>query len=224
MKNNKILVVEDDLISAAFLKKLCTREGFEVCGIADNAPDAVKIIRAEKPNLILMDIMIKGPISGCELAMEVRGFDKEVIIIFISAYSSDEMIEYALDSKAYSYLLKPYRDVEIISTIKLALKEEAFKDNTRVEIIECKNGYSYDDGLEKIYHYGKEIFLTQKLSMLFGLLAKNRGASVSYEQIENLLWGERKSINTVRAIAHRLKQELTDLELHSVSKVGYVLY
>lgn len=224
MTKNRIMIVEDDLISAAYLKKLCRSEGFDVCAMADNAVDALELVKEEHPDLILMDIMIKGSQSGCELSMNIRTFDKEVAIIFLSAYSSDEMIEYALDAQAYSYLLKPYRDVEIVSTIKMALKQHKKKSKQEDEVIACKNGYSYLVNERKIMYYKEEIILTGKVLELFELMVKHRGSAVSYEQISFALWDEEQNMNTLRAIIHRLKTQLADLELHSVSKIGYVLY
>jgi len=224
MSKSKIMIVEDDLISAAYLKKLCIENDFEVCAMSDNAKDALVLVREEKPNLILMDIMIKGPLSGCELALQVRTFNQEVEIIFLTAYSSDEMIDYALDTRAYSYLLKPYRDVEIVSTIKMALKQKKRSAEELDQTIVCKSGYSYDPRSSKVFHYGDEIILSGKVKELFELLAKHRGSAVSYEQISHALWSEAQNMNTLRAIIHRLKTQLADLELHAVSKTGYVLY
>jgi DNA-binding response OmpR family regulator len=222
--NNKIMIVEDDLISAAYLKKLCIENGFEVCAMADNAKEALVLVKEYQPHLILMDIMIKGAISGCELSMQIRTFDKEVEIIFLTAYSSDEMIEYALDARAYSYLLKPYRDIEIVSTIKMALKQKRKIVEEENPAITCKNGYSYLTETSKLLHYHDEVILTGKVKELFELLVLNRGTAVSYEQISMTLWNEEQNMNTLRAIVHRLKTQLSDLELHSVSKTGYVLY
>ena len=226
MYDINILIVEDDLVSAEYLRTICTDGGLHVYDAVDNAKDALSICKSKKPTLILMDIMIKGPISGCELAMQIRAFDLDVIIIFITAYTSEEMIDYALDANAYSYLLKPYRDVEIISTIKMSLRDSR-KNTVTVEknhIIHCKNGFHFDTNKDKLYRHHQEVLLSKKLVHLVKLLTKHRGSSVSYRQINNALWNEEKSINTLRAIIHRLKQQLPELDLHTVSKSGYVLY
>ena len=224
MTNNKIMIVEDDLISAAYLKKLCKENGFAVCAMCDNAKDALVLVKEHQPSLILMDIMIKGAISGCELSMQIRTFDKEVEIIFLTAYSSEEMIEYALDARAYSYLLKPYRDIEIVSTIKMALKQKRkIVEEEELNIV-CKNGYSYLPTSSKLLYYSNEVLLSGKVKKLFELLVLNRGSAVSYEQISMTLWNEEQNMNTLRAIVHRLKTQLNDLEVHAVSKIGYVLY
>jgi len=222
MKHN-ILIVEDDLLSASYLKKLCNEHGFTVTDIVSNAKDALRVIKKSTIDLILMDIMIEGPLSGCELAMHIRSFNKEVIIVFLTAYTSEEMISYALDVKAYSYLIKPYRDVEIISTVRMALHDHSTTYKTTQEhIIECKNGFKLDTRTKQIYHHSQELFLSTKLHTLLVILMRHRGTSLSYEQIAHEI--DYPHINTLRSSIHRLKMKLPSLDLHAVPKVGYVLY
>ena len=128
MINKNILIVEDDLIAGEYLTELLVDSGFNVYPVIDNAKEALAFIKDKKPDLILMDIMIKGNISGCELSMMVRSFNKAVLIIFLTAYSEEEMIAYALNAKAYSYLLKPYRDIELFSKL-VGLESETRKED-----------------------------------------------------------------------------------------------
>ncbi len=219
-----VLIIEDDLISAYYLKKILQKNDFNVIDIVDNAIDAIKIFKKTQPDIILMDIMLCGNISGCELAIDIRHIDLKVIIIFLSAFSDDNMIEYALSANAYSYLLKPYRDVDILNTMKMALQ---FRLNTPTQTnqkISLKNGYEYNIKLQKLYLNNQETILSEKLLALVNLLARNRGQSISYEQISHTLWQREQNINTIRSIVHRLKRKLPNLEVHSNSKRGYVIY
>ena len=224
MNNHAIMIVEDDLIASAYLQKLLKRHSFRICHTTDNAEEAIHLCKQEMPTLILMDIMIKGAMSGCELAMKIRTFEEDVIIIFLTAYSNDEMVESALDAKAYSYLLKPYRDIEIISTIKMALKEN--RRSVSSSLIVCKNGYVYDTKKRRLLYNMNEILLSEKLLLLVETLAKNKGSSVSYEQIAFAIWNrsDNVNLNTLRALIHRLKTQLPDIDLYMVNKIGYVLY
>jgi len=222
MSKANILIVEDDLISANYLKKLLHINNFNVVDIVDNASDAISAFKEHKPDVILMDIMLYGPTSGCELALEIRRFDLHVIIIFLSAHSDEKMIDYALSANAYSYLLKPYRDNDILSTIKMALhlKKEPHKQDN----IALKNGYEYALKSKTLSQNTLEIPLSNKLSQLIHLLVRNRGYSVSNEQIASVLSQRDYSINNIRSIIHRLKVKYPDLEIHSISKKGYVIY
>lgn len=223
MKTYNILIIEDDLLSASYLSKLCTKAGFHIINIVSNAKEATDILKTENVDLILMDIMIDGSISGCELAMQIRSYNKEVIIIFLTAYTSEEMITYALDAQAYGYLLKPYRDVEIISTIKMALNQN-IKPMIENAYIECKNGFKLNQKTGQLYLYSDEIFLSQKLHNILILLFKNKGSCVSYTQIAESVYDNDENINTIRSSIHRIKTKLPNLDLHSVAKNGYVLY
>ena len=224
MENKNIMIVEDDLIASAYLEKLLNKNSFSISHTADNADDALRLCREKMPALILMDIMIKGPLSGCDLAMKIRTFDTDVIIIFLTAYSNEEMLEAALDAKAYSHLLKPYRDIEIISTIKMALKER--REPQKSSLVVCKNGYIFDTQKNKLLYNDKELLLSEKLLALVKILIKNRGSAVSYEQIGAEIWktADDININTLRALIHRLKTQLPNIDLHKVNKIGYVLY
>ena len=223
--SHNILIVEDDLISAAYLKKLCKEHAFTVVDITSNAKDTIKAMKSNTIELVLMDIMIDGGISGCELAMQIRGFNKEVIIIFLTAYTSEEMVSYALNAKAYSYLLKPYRDVEIISTIKMALRNNMhLSHKEHSEYIECKNGFKLYKKTGKIFHHSEELYINEKYHLILKLLIKNKSNCVSYEQLYRITNEKIINLNTLRSTIHRLKTKLPELELHAVSKVGYVLY
>jgi len=223
MKHN-ILIVEDDLISAHYLKKICVENDLSVIKIVSHAEEALNVLKNQEVSLVLMDIMIEGSISGCELAMQIRSFNQNVVIIFLTAYTSDEMIQYALDAKAHSYLLKPYRDVEIISTIQMALNLKTSRPMKSNSFIECRNGFTLDVKTHKIYHNSQELFLSKKMHLLIQLLMQNKGACVSYEEMSEIIYNGDQNINTLRSNIYRLKERLPDLDLHSISKTGYVLY
>lgn len=223
MKDKTILIVEDDLISATYLEKICTKHDLKVLEKVTSAQEALSFIKHNDVHLILMDIMIEGQTSGCELAMKVRNFNKEIIIIFITAYSSEEMITYALDANAYSYLLKPYRDVEIISTIKMAFKVPSPIPSNE-HIIKSKNGFVFHTKTKQLFYNSQEIFLSKQLHSLIEVLFKHRGSCVSYSQLSQEAYNEDINISTLRSHIHRLKEKLQMLEIHAVSKIGYVLY
>jgi len=88
----------------------------------------------------------------------------------------------------------------------------------------AENGFSIDLKSNKFYHYTEEIFLSEKLHHLIKYFMQNKGNCVSYEEISHILFEETQNINTLRSTIHRLKVKLPHLDLHSVSKRGYVLY
>ncbi len=217
-----VLIVEDEFISAQYLKKLLEENGMTVCAIAENAEDALDAVRRCDPDLILVDIILEGNTSGCELALELRRFNQDIVIIFLSAHADQEMLDYALDVNAYSYLLKPYRDKEIVTTVKMALKQK--RSRQPAEHIYLKNGYRFDREQGKLLKHNTDTLLSGKRLQLVALLAENRGSTVAFETISRSVNGNGGGINAVRSLVHRIKQGFPDLEIHSVSKKGYVLY
>ena len=118
--NKSILIVEDELISAEYLKEMLENDGYRVLNIVDSAEEAISQYKSINPDLVLMDIMLKGNISGSEAALKIKQYNSEAKIIFLTAYATDEMLNYAVEAEAYGYLMKPYREKEILATIKLA--------------------------------------------------------------------------------------------------------
>lgn len=118
MIKKKILIVEDEPLFSNYLKNLLLQENYEVVGIVERGLDAISFARMCQPDLILMDVMLKGSMSGSEAAVEIHQRDKSIKIIFLTAYAEAEMIEYAVNAEVMAYLLKPYRDNEILATIK----------------------------------------------------------------------------------------------------------
>ncbi len=217
-----ILIVEDDPISAAYLKKILVENGFSVCGIEDNADGALQAIRSLSPALVLIDVMLYGPKTGCELALEIRRFDPDVILIFLSAHSDDTILDYVLDVNAHCYLLKPYRDNEIVTTLKMALNCRPRHPEKRS--VELENGYRYHLRDKKLFKDGSDTLLSGKPLQLIGILARCRGSVVSYEQLFIELYEGKQNLNTLRSLVYRIKRLHGDLQLQSISKKGYVLH
>jgi len=218
---DSILIVEDDLIAARYLEQICTQNNIKVLQSINNAEDALSIIKKKSPSLVLLDIMIEGPISGTDLAVQIRACNSDIVIIFITAYSNPEMLERALSVNAYGYLLKPYRDAEIITTIQMALNST--KTSTVKNIIDFNNNFSFNTEKKLFKENGKPIILSKKLFSLLYILFENRGSVVSNEQLSQAIWSEKKNVNTLRALVHRLKTQLPELDLQSNSNWGYIL-
>lgn len=219
---HNILIVEDDPISGEYLKKILLENGFAVCGIEDNAEDALSKIKQCHPDLVLIDVVLYGSKSGCELALDIRRFDNDLIIIFLSAHSDQSILDYALDVNAYCYLLKPYRDSEIITTVKMALQSHHSEVTTQQ--IHMQNNYSFQVNENHLFKNGTDTLLEGKLLDFIAILAKHKGYPVSYKQLSIELYGDESHINTLRSLVHRIKQKFPDLVLENVNKKGYILH
>jgi len=218
----KILVVEDEYISAEYLKEFLMKEGYDIVDIVNSGDEAIRQANNLKPDLILMDIMLNGKMSGCEAAVEIHQHNKEIKIIFLTAYAEEEMIEYAIDAEATAYLMKPYREHEILATIKLLFAHSAdVISKSDTEKIHLKNGYNFNLKQQRLFKENQEIPLGKKPLKLIEILAKNRSVSVSNEQLCSYIWGEYKNDRTLRSLIHRVRQLLDYDMIENVNGLGY---
>jgi len=218
----KILILEDEEITAMILEEFLRSIGYYISGCVNSAKDAYKSIKEDRPDLILCDIMIKGSISGSEFARDVY-HKYNIPIIFLTAFCDDETIAYAKESNAYGYIVKPYKENELKATIAIVfnnIKNEVLLSDK----IEFDN-YSYDIRYDRFYENDVEMNLGKKTSELLKLLLKNRNDIVSYETIINTIYenSDENALDKLRHLVKRTKEKLEINSLTSVKNVGYTL-
>ena len=121
MIKEKILIVEDDELIADYFKLLLARTGYDIVGIVSHGEDVLKKTEELSPELILMDIMLKGSMDGIDAASQVNErFD--VPIIFLSGNSDDNIRKRIEEIKHYDFLIKPVRKNQLHDSIQAALK------------------------------------------------------------------------------------------------------
>ena len=219
----KILIVEDKLIPAEYLSCTLKDNGYRVLEIADSGKKAIEIARRGNPDVVLMDIMLKGQMSGTEAAMEICYNSSTCKIIYLTAYSNKEIIESAYDSRAYAYLLKPYREKEILATVQLALlqKEKKRPNSNRVKLID---EYYFDIKICRLCKNNKEVSLSKNGHKFMEILAKSINTTVSNEQICYHIWYKNRSDNVLRALVHRIREKTNAHLIENVKGVGYITY
>ena len=119
-KGAAILVVEDDENMAVVLQARLESFGYSVCAVAKSAAETLLCARNHRPDLILMDIMLEGDTNGIQAAEHILG-QQDVPIIFLSCRSDQEVIDSAILTRPFAYLVKPYHNAELRSTIEIAL-------------------------------------------------------------------------------------------------------
>lgn len=116
--NQKILIVEDEFIVANDLRLLLERAGYNVCGIADSVSEARAIINKEKPDLVLLDIQLKGQLNGIDLAKQLK--EEQIAFVYLSANSNQKILESAKATEPYGFLVKPFREKDVLITLDIA--------------------------------------------------------------------------------------------------------
>ncbi len=120
MSRAKILIVDDDGISAMLTRKTLEQWGYEVTGLAESFDDALSSVNVARPDIVLMDIVIKGDRDGIATAAEIRA-RFGIPVIYLSAHAEDEIIERAKITEPFAYVLKPYKGKDLLSAIEMTL-------------------------------------------------------------------------------------------------------
>ncbi len=115
----KILIVEDEIILAIDLQELLQQLGFQVA-VAHQYTDAVHIAKLFQPDLLLCDINLNCDKNGIDLVKELRQSQADFEVIYLTAYSSEDIISKAELTDPFNYLVKPYNDSQIEIAIRLA--------------------------------------------------------------------------------------------------------
>ncbi|MFZ5569829.1 MAG: response regulator [Thermodesulfobacteriota bacterium] len=123
-----ILVVEDDTNVAAVLEARLESFGHKVCDIAKTGPKAIASALSHHPDLVLMDILLEGEMNGIEAAEQINR-RMDVPIIFLSCLSDQHILDRAIQTRPFGYVVKPYNTAELRSTIEITLiKHRAAKE------------------------------------------------------------------------------------------------
>src|SRR5512140_2745408 len=120
MRKIKILVVDDEHLIRWSLEQNLKKQGYEVV-TAGNGEDALRIVREEQPDLILLDIQLPG-MSGLEVLEKVKEFDEDIIVIMVTAHGGLETAVNAMRLGAYDYLNKPFNLDEMAIVIRKSLE------------------------------------------------------------------------------------------------------
>lgn len=133
--DSNILIVEDEIIVAADLKGRLENLGYTIIGMAANGRDAIRKTGETTPDLVLMDIMLKGDMDGIETAQKIRDL-YDVPVIYLTAYFDEEILNRAKITEPFGYILKPFEDMRIQSAIEMAVYnhhiEEKLKNSAKI--------------------------------------------------------------------------------------------
>ena len=129
-----LLVVEDEAVVAMDIAGQLRDMGYRVCGCVDNGRDAIARARADRPDLVLMDVVLRGDMDGIAAAAAI-GAELQIPILFLTAYSDDQTVDRAAGAMPYGYLTKPFQGRELRAVIEVALRkaevERALRDKER---------------------------------------------------------------------------------------------
>ena len=111
-----ILITEDEAIVRKDIERCLTSLGYNVVATADSGKEAIEKALEHKPDLCLMDIMIKGDMSGISAAEEIKK-SLEVPVIFLTAYADEGTLASAKSAEPHGYILKPFKEADIQAAV-----------------------------------------------------------------------------------------------------------
>ncbi|HCN07567.1 MAG TPA: hypothetical protein DIT01_06505 [Lentisphaeria bacterium] len=216
MTQANIVIVEDEPIVAMDIKRCLKQLGYQVAGVAANSEDAVQQIVDNRPDLVLMDIRLKGDIDGIETAWRIRQ-RVNVPIVYLTAHSDPETLERAKFTEPYGYILKPYEDRDLHTTIEMAIhrfhKVTEIVDNERSLQMILR---SIGDAVIATDSYGYVTYMNAVAEVVTGL---RRSDAVGRKMCDMLAFndeGGRIAAN------HVIEQVLRDGTVASLGKNNFV--
>lgn len=247
MSSTKVLIIEDDDVTALNLKMSLEKLGYEVIALADNSVSSRNKIKVYNPDIVLIDIALEGNDDGIQIARFIR--DKMPRpFIFLTAHSESSMLAKAKQTEPYGYIVKPFDPVNLHTTIQMALYrfEEEQKRNSDMNelkntqahlekllyakklsdepIIEFGNGYRHDIALKETFYKGEKIKLTKKENAFVSLMVAQLGSVVDFAQAIDYVWAQEGATdNSVRTLVWRLRSKLPTDVIKNASGVGYYL-
>ena len=225
MPKAKILIVEDNPITALELKSTLKRLDFEITNTTALYNEAIESIKENQPDIIIMDIDLGRERSGIELAKEIKQ-TRNIPVLYLTSFSDEDTMENAFQTDPVGYLIKPFKREELKVTIMLALYkintlayENINQDHTYIGF-----SYYFDLKNKKLYYKSKHIKLGLKERHLLTLLTQEKGNHVTHENLEHNLWAENAPSNSsLRTLVYRLKLKLGCNIIETSYSNGYKL-
>jgi len=169
MKPKKILIVEDEGIVALDLQDRLEQLGYEVCGIADTAKIALKMAAKHSPDLVLMDIVLKGERDGISAARQINELFG-IPVVFLTAYADEKTLARAKKSHPHGYIVKPFNAQMLRSNIEMALHRHEV--DQALDACYSTTLASIGDAVISFDHEGKIRYLNAMAEALSGWKAK----------------------------------------------------
>lgn len=220
--STKVMIVEDESIVAMELSSYVKELGYEVIGHVSNGVDAFALAQERHPDVVLMDVHLKGEEDGIALAQRLQKSAK-VSIVYITAFNDDESLERAIATDPAAYLTKPFNRKELAASLKIATRRfQRSAEQESVGALQIDDEFSYDPQRQELICCGSVVHLTRKETALLALLIEANQKVVDIYTIENRLWPEKApNENTRRSLVSRLRAKLKYQFVETLSGQGY---
>ncbi|MFT5242136.1 MAG: two-component system alkaline phosphatase synthesis response regulator PhoP [Glaciecola sp.] len=221
MKDIKILLVDDEPDILEIVGFNLSNEGYQVI-TAENGAEGVKKAKKEKPQLIILDVMMPE-MDGIEACEQIRKIPdlSATIITFLTARGEDYSQMAGFDAGADDYITKPIKPKVLVSKVKALLRR--LKDDEKVDEILKIGNLTINREEYKIIIKGQELLLPRKEFELLSLLATKPNKVFKREEILDRVWGNEVIVGgrTIDVHIRKLREKIGDEKFKTIKGVGY---
>lgn len=210
MEKTKILIVEDEAISAMEIEDALTELGFEVTDNVATYDEALESFAANKPDILLTDIYLEDSQNRIEIVKTIQKID-QVPVIYLTAFSDEDTINNAAKTNPVHYLVKPFKRDDLKSTILLGLYKarNAHVTHENIHGKPLGRNYYFDEEEQELYYQTRSIKLGIKEKDLLGILVANVGRTIPLKVIEDKIWPDAPvSDGALRNLLYRLRSKI----------------
>ena len=202
-----ILVVDDDPQTLRFVRDALSAAGYAPL-VTGETEQLSRIVRTEKPQLVLLDLMLPGT-DGIELMQQVPEL-ADMPVIFISGWGRDETVARALEAGAVDYIVKPFSPTELVARVRSALRKHREPDPFELGEL------AIDYGRRRVSMAGRAVDLTATEYELLCALSLNAGRVTTFDTLLRQVWSGRNhaTANLVRIFVRNLRRKLGDSGAH----------
>jgi DNA-binding response OmpR family regulator len=218
----KVLIIEDDINIADFIKRGLTQKGFDV-KVSFTGLQGLEIAKSIKPELVVLDLILPD-VDGIDICRELRSWGDIGIVVLTARHMIGDRV-LGLEAGADDYLPKPFAFEELVARIRSVLRR---KNSLLGEIIRVKD-LEVDTQRRQVHRGNRLVELTTREYDILKILAENAGKPVRREVIFERIWGDEFETGTdpVKVYINFIRRKLnsgedTDL-IHSLRGYGYVL-
>jgi DNA-binding NtrC family response regulator len=181
----KILIVEDELVVAEEIRLTIERAGYEFCGIAPSVNRALELVKQQKPCLVLVDIYLKGNLSGLDLAFELN--EKDIPFLYLSANYDLEIMAVAKRTQPYGFVVKPIREKDLLIALDIAHYRWEQKSQLKLQSTKTSIGKKINHHPEKNYLFeARKKTLAQKGKVFEGIVGTTPRMQQIFDSIEQV--------------------------------------
>ena len=210
MTAKKILVIDDDPIFLRLVDQVLTHKRYEVFK-ASNGQEALRLLFAEKPDIVLLDVVMPR-MDGWQTCQRIREISDVPVIMVTGKQKAEEDIVRGLDYGADEYLLKPVGNRELVARVRAVLRRAELPSLTEVkrEVAYADDFLTADIAERKVMVKGQRVKLTPREFRLFALLVENAGRILTHKQLLEKVWGWEYTddLDYVRIYISHLRQKI----------------